>query len=278
MDFRGVQPGNNAKAQSRKEGFMARTQVKAITTVNELRFVEHDGTEVRAIKPAEVFSVGNSIGGYIALPVEGSGGARWGIIRITGGEKDRLRQARRDSNVTINGLSMYERELSYIIGREPERLVTNGRQYLLATSSGSARRGIVHVYRPPLDEKDPIKRVLREERLGLSLLERVGDDPLDIGWSWYDQQHCPNGRATTSWLFDGIQEVTSEEVTNNPRGYFRGGKRGTSRIMGGTYLIRLDYGRSVNGTQFQEVGHVMVRPGCDPMKLKEALNSYTKCW
>lgn len=242
---------------------MARIQVTVKSDSMSAQFVGADGTTVREVEPMEIFSVGNSIGGYIAAPMD-SRGSRWGLWRIGGADKALLNELQGDEEEFYAFASELKRG-------QPERVVVDGRQYLLATSSGSARRGVVHTYRPPQQETDPVKRVLRELGMGLSVLEVIGDEPIAATVRWYDQQHCPNGRATHHWVTDGEETEMFRRMLEEPHGYFGGGGLNEIVITGGTYAIRVDYHRHLNGCGSYTVTKVMVRPGCNAARLKEAL-------
>lgn len=141
---------------------MSRIQVTATTTANVLRLVREDGKVALEATPNKVVPIGNSIGGYIVAPMPQKPHV-WGFWRVTGGERERLAAASAElpEGVRLSGRATAGDPaglLRRFTAGEPERVAVNGRQYLLATSSGSARNGVLHAYRPVTD---PVEIALR---------------------------------------------------------------------------------------------------------------------
>ena len=140
---------------------MSRVQVIAVAT--DERLVLQDGTGDIALEatPRQTISIGNSIGGYLVAPMPNKTHT-WGFWRVTGNQRHCL-QGKDDApiqGVTLNGRPIggaRQRLVERILSGQPERVAVNGRRYLLATSSGSARNGVLHAYRP---DPDPIRRAL----------------------------------------------------------------------------------------------------------------------
>jgi hypothetical protein len=109
---------------------MSRIRVKTFATAGSLKFVGVELPYVLEVTPNEVFGVGNSIGGYLAAPLQKKPQI-WGLWRLSGGDAANMNPAR----------------IQRIKNSKPERVAIDGRQYLLATSSGSARNGIIHNYK-----------------------------------------------------------------------------------------------------------------------------------
>lgn len=197
---------------------MSRIQVKVIATATSLRLAATDGTATLEVTPDSVFSVGNSIGGYIAAPIDAAKPHVWGIWRLTGGQCDRLRDhapsGELPKGVTLNG----SRYLNPAVGRnmellarikrmEPEAVVVSGREYLFATSSGSARNGILHRYAPPAD---PVKRALYDGGVDKN---RWREETLANGADMYV------GYRATYYLSEWVITVCDDQTQQVTAGY-----------------------------------------------------------
>lgn len=145
------------------------------------------------------------------------------------------------------------------------RLTRDG-QYRLGSGRG-------HRVVPSKEEADPIKRILRELDIPVSILERTDVAVLEVDERWYDNQCCPNGRNTHNWVTDNYRgkSMISSEVLEEAHGCFSGGGRCSITIEGVTYAIRVDSGRYMGGSSWHRPGKVVVWPNCDPAKLGDAL-------
>jgi hypothetical protein len=123
---------------------MSRIQATVTATAKCLKMINKDGKVILSVQPREVISIGNSIGGYIVAPL-GKPNA-WGFWRLTGHQK---------CGILEGGVPLAEQ----IMLGKPAAVAISGRTYLFASSSGSARRGVLHTYRR---SPDPIRRALVE--------------------------------------------------------------------------------------------------------------------
>ena len=234
---------------------MSRIQVKTTATATILRFTAEDGRVVREATPRQLYELAGSIGAYVVAPMPGKPHV-WGFWRVSGAEKHRIldgetfvARVRHEEplpeGVTIDGRSTrvwterVETPLAEHVRqhRDPERVAVNGRSYLLATSPGSARRGILHAVRR--GEGSPLEQFLRSRGISPSIITREGGDKLNltVGARAYDYAHCPNGRLTMRWVTDGKKEVVESTSLEEPHGYFGGGSTSVIRITDATYAI-----------------------------------------
>jgi len=132
-----------------------------------------------------------------------------------------------------------------------------------------------HRKKSPEEEKEPIKRVLRELEIPLSVLTESDDGSWEVGSRWYDDHHCPVGRNTNSWHSDGSYESISEAEHESPQGYFQGGGYSRGRITGATYAFSVLTGRTMNGSRWKRVSEIIVSRKVDlpalVKRLKEEL-------
>lgn len=144
----------------------------------------------------------------------------------------------------------------------------NYRYHIKLGRDGQYRLGAHRGHRivPATEEKDPIKRILREMDLPVSILQRATTPTLEVGERWYDNGHCPNGRNTNRWIHDGRRTEMSSEELEKPRGFFRGGGYDTAVIEDASYAVRFDKGRG-----WSRPGAVVVWDKCDPTTLANAL-------
>lgn len=171
---------------------MSRIQVTATVNANVLRLVREDGKVALEATPNEVVTIGNSIGGYVVAPMPRKPHV-WGFWRVTGGDRERLAAASVElpEGVRLNGRATAGDPaglLRQLTSGDPERVAVNGRQYLLATSSGSARNGVLHAYRPVTDPVEIALRFVGCDKITGKVV------PLQqaIGWERGD-------RRTTQW-------------------------------------------------------------------------------
>lgn len=216
---------------------------------------EEDGSEYLRIEPNEIFSVGNSIGGYWARPIKWAGSPALSLVRIGGREKQ-----------------LTPDELRYYKGRIKGTVLKPGMTGLWATSSGSARNGIFHRYTRPEDEQDPILRVLREMGLGTSILQRMEEGQVvEDTEVFYDHSHCLSQRLSWHWETDGEKVSGEYRETCEPHGFFGGGGESYFTITNATWAISYSYGRSMAGSLGTNLQKICVWPGCKPEDLGNAL-------
>lgn len=114
---------------------MGRADVKAIIHSDVLSFVSlHSGTEVMKVNDGERFQIGCQISGYYPIKRNGS----FEIYRIRAGLLGRGDNYIRDEMRDV----------------KPEAVVRDGKKYHLAMNAASAKNGIAHPYRPPVNELD----------------------------------------------------------------------------------------------------------------------------
>jgi len=203
----------------------------------ELR--NESGAIAKIIEPNEVFSIGNSIGGYWAKPIRYSDTPMLALIRLSGQEKhwplERLQKR---------------------FGKEKGRLLWPG-EGLWATTSGSARRGVWHRIR---EEHDPIRVALRQLGLPSNLLHEVQEINEE---TWVGGQY-DRGGASRGWV------ITDGEQKNIPLDYETSFGSRKILVTGGTYLIK--------GTDFDKedcrfarpvVNGVFVTPSADRQMVAE---------
>jgi hypothetical protein len=128
-----------------------------------------------------------------------------------------------------------------------------------------------HRVKEATEESDPIKRVLREMGIPVSVLKKGEEQPLSVSSRWYDNHHCPNGRATTRWVTDGNTSEAREEILEQASGYFNGGGCYHYTISGATYAIQVSGGQVHSRSREDRPATIVVWPGCDPKKLGDAL-------
>ncbi len=245
---------------------MSRIQVKAIATTNSLRLIAA-GEVALDVAPDTVFGVGNSIGGYIAAPIDAAKPHVWGLWRLTGSQCDRLKgvapSGELPKGVTFNG----SRYINPAVGRslalleriklgKPEAVAVNGREYLFATSSGSARNGVLHRYAPPVD---PVQRVLydggfdknrwREEALSSEADMYVGYIPTYYRSEW------------TITVCDG-------PVAQDVQGYAR--NYGYALATNGTFAVSWSDVAPQNAFCYQELV-IYTTPGVDRIRVADAV-------
>lgn len=124
---------------------------------------------------------------------------------------------------------------------------------------------------PPREEKDPIKRVLRELDIPVSRLVRTEAPTLEVGERWYDNHHCGVGRDTTEWVTDGQKTLLSTEQWEGAHGYFAGGGYDKYRLSEANYVLKVETSRSMNGSDYRRVGQIIVWPTCSPDGLKQGI-------
>lgn len=137
-----------------------------------------------------------------------------------------------------------------------------------------AHRG--HRVVSPSEETDPIKKILRELNIPVSILKPAAEPSLIVTERWYDNRHCPVGRGTSHWEHDGTESTISSEERETPHGYFQGGGENTISIERATYAICVSSGRYMNGSGWSRPSRIIVWPGCDPGKLAEALKEFRR--
>lgn len=131
-----------------------------------------------------------------------------------------------------------------------------------------------HRVMDPSEEADPIKRILRELGIPVSILELVTEPTLRVGSRWYDDAHCPNGRDTNRWIHDGKSSDYDSEDLEEAHGHFAGGGNNYCTIEGATYAVNINSGRHMGGRSWSRPGKVMVWPNCDSVVLANALAPY----
>ena len=119
---------------------------------------------VRTISPNEVFSIGNQMGGYWAKPITYAGKKTLALVKLSGSEK---------------GLTL--KEIRRRCGTRRGFVLRSGTTGLWATSSGSARRGLLRPAKAPI-KADPVDLALEECMLFKHVIEfGKGDLQLTCG-------------------------------------------------------------------------------------------------
>lgn len=120
--------------------------------------------------------------------------------------------------------------------------------------------------------KSRANKALIEAGLRVSV-EIASATSLTVNERWYDNQHCPRGRATSAWHTDGEREVESSRELESPRGYFAGGGESMSIIKNATFAFEVRGGRSPNGCEYRTIDRVVVWPGCNVSRLRAAVDN-----
>lgn len=108
-------------------------------------------------------------------------------------------------------------------------------------------------------------------RSPLLVSPREGGQPISVSDRWYDNRHCPNGRATTGWVTDGETTSAREEILEKEHGFFAGGGLCHYSISNATYAIEVTNGKVDGRERSDRPATIVVWPGCDPQKLGDAL-------
>lgn len=253
---------------------MSRSLVSCSASVEKIVF---DGESYFEFRPFDQYGP-HMMSSYMWVPIVGDP-SRWRAIRLTANEGSQAYEAeslyKALGGGEINGKNPRKRFLDQIFGRDPDRdvaIAVHGRQYLIATSAGSARAGLLGRYIPLEDERDLIKRALRARHIGVGRLERVGaSHELSSSCRWYDNSHCPNDRTVDWWFTDGsIQKSALVQREAGDRQSLGGGSY-TATISGFTYAIHSRQYRWMNGNYQTVVDRVVVTPDCDPGLLDRGL-------
>ena len=157
------QPPLNIAFRPQGENMANATRAKVTVRATELslQLRTPDG-EMFEYLPMEIVTIDNSFGGYLVAPINNNPHI-WGWWRIGHRRIVRLRSLLGYPTVKVatdkgspltDGYTQLAKEI--MLGK-PERAVFHRRQYLFARTSGAARRGVMHTYRP---EKDPIRQAL----------------------------------------------------------------------------------------------------------------------
>jgi len=131
-----------------------------------------------------------------------------------------------------------------------------------------------HRVMDPSEETDPIKRILRELGIPVSILQLASEPMLRVGSRWYDNAHCPNGRDTNSWIHDGKSSDYESDDLEGAHGHFAGGGNNYYTIEGATYAINIESGRHMGGSTWSKPGSIVVWPSCNSAVLADALAPY----
>lgn len=137
-------------------------------------------------------------------------------------------------------------------------------EYSLGASYG-------HRVRRSEEEPDPIRRVLRELQLPLSILEKMEVDVLSTDMRSYDHKHCPSRTASWCWQTDGMSLQSDTTCFSEPQNFFTGGYNTDIVITEATWAIKTEMGRHMNGCTYRHITRICVWPNCNPELLKNAL-------
>lgn len=176
------------------------------------------------------------------------------------------------------GLGSIELRNTKKAGLHIVRLSSNGhfKYSLRLTRDGRYRLGPNGGYRvvPPEEEKDPIKRVLREMDIPMSKLQRMSkDEVLKIStYSCDIDRAYPDGTETNRWETDGKEdfEVTHTRDMTSVNQYCSPEIHAAGTIAGATYAVEI-VRHAHNQYIGKYVGDVAVWPGCDPKILANVL-------
>jgi len=187
---------------------MSRIKVEARASQKSLVFqpIDQDaGLKPQLLMPGEILSPGNSIGGFLTVP--DTSGEKWGFWRIGGSTKDLLRDPDlRCDEVLINGVTRYIKEIKRITkSADPVAIARNRGRYLLAVSSGSARRGLLHYADRP---SNPLLEAMRSKRISTGGIETVPSSD-GIYLSSIDYMF-PRFHRSEEIITDGETKVISE--------------------------------------------------------------------
>ena len=219
-----------------------------------LRYAEdpEEGTVFLAISHGDVFSVGNSIGGWYARQVQYAGETRIALHHISGKEKG------------LNGKAL-ER-----VTRGQKGFVLRPMTGLWATSSGSAKRGLFH--RVDGDATpNPVVDALRRARMPSDLLREV--ESIDMG-VMEGGTLCRHSTGQDTWYgyeTDGTPTTVHEAgwVTDHGNQYHNGCKAGTDdvHVGGGTYVVEWMDRKGMGGGGSRSIQGVTVSGTADHEKV-----------
>ena len=112
----------------------------------------------------------------------------------------------RDSEILVNGVTRYIKEIRRITEREnPVAVARNRGKYLLAVTSGSARNGLLHNADRP---SNPLLDAMRSRRIATSEIKRVASSD-GMYLSTYDYMF-PRFHRSEDVITDGEMKVVSE--------------------------------------------------------------------
>ncbi len=130
----------------------------------------------------------------------------------------------------------------------------------------------------PEDEPDPIKKVLREEKVGLSKVRWMKKDEILESFEFFCdiRRAYPPGTSTRVWKTDGKVEVLHSEVKSmeHINQYCDPEVRCSVKITNATYAICVGNYVQMNGVVVKRLWEVAIWPNCDPQQLKKILESF----
>ncbi len=176
------------------------------------------------------------------------------------------------------GLGSIELRKTQKAGLHVVRLSSSGhfKYSLKLNREGRFRLGPDHGYRvvSPEEEKDPIKKVLREMNLPISKLHIMGaGETLQIStYSCDIHRAYPDGTETNEWETDGEQktEVDSYVDMRKINQYCAPEVSAKGTIAGATYAVEIVQ-HSHNSNIGTYIGKIAVWPNCDPRMLANVL-------
>lgn len=236
---------------------MSRIKVIAHYIPGGVELHDTEGEVFATIKIHEIFSVGNSIGGYMAREKNIKGKQYVEFLSVSGGERTFSLEKLLKHKENVEGKILYPKE-----------------QVLWSLSSGSARNGLFHRIR---EEEDPLKKFLREE-LHISTSIIIIKDTI------FDEDNIPSGgkgcHHVTSGTYhyfvtDGTSTCTHEgsEAVNQRNQYHEGCQMSPDyyTIKSASYLIQYAHHREsspsiekiviTNNVDKQKIIHILKDAG-----------------
>ncbi len=176
------------------------------------------------------------------------------------------------------GLGSIELRKTQKAGLHVVRLSSGGhfKYSLKLNREGTFRLGPDHGYRvvAPEEEKDPIKKILREMNLPISKLRIMGaGETLEIStYSCDIHRAYPDGTETNEWKTDGKEqtEVDSFVDMRKVNQYCAPEVSAKGTIAGATYAVEVVQ-HAHNSNIGTYIGKIVVWPNCDPRMLANVL-------
>lgn len=216
---------------------------------------DHSGGQYLTVSPNEIFSVGNSIGGYWAKPIRYAGQSMLALVRLTGTQK-----------------TWPLAQIRAALGRERGEVLRPG-PGLWAVSSGAARRGVWHQHRP----SDPLTEAVRAAGFPASIIHEV---PSLATATIYEGgnlcSHSTHGGSYYGWLSDCVAPddwrrtnvVTVREATyveRHSNQYHIGCQASASvlRLEAGTWCIQYAHRSHDGWTGSRDLVAIYLAPEAD---------------
>lgn len=198
-----------------------RVEVKVRYVQGTVELYNEEGV-IQRITPNEIFSVGNSIGGFWGKPIEINKEPRIQLINVSGTQKSWDINTLENRLKDAKGIILFPGDIGF-----------------WALSSGAARNGIFHRKRT---ENDPLKKFFREElHISTKTIEYVDsiDKLVELGGNLCS--HRSSGMNYT-FITDGMSSLKYESSyapDTHSNQYHRGCQTSPEvyQVTGGSYLV-----------------------------------------